>query len=73
MSEALKCYFNTSFWVKMGALSAALLFTFLVRNPIARAPRRRYAAPELATRAVALVSMSLWFTVAAAGRWIGFS
>ena len=73
MSEALKCYYNTSFWVKMGALVAALAFTYLVRNPIAMRPERRYSGPALGTRFVALISMSLWFTVAAAGRWIGFS
>lgn len=68
LSEAVKCYYNRSFWVKMTALPLALLFTFLVREKVI------HAADSRATvRAVALVSMSLWFTVAAAGRWIGFS
>jgi ABC-type bacteriocin/lantibiotic exporter with double-glycine peptidase domain len=70
LSEAVKCYYNASFWIKMGALSIALLFTFAVREPFTR---RAELATSLTTRAVALVSIALWLTVAAAGRWIGFT
>ena len=69
LSEAVKLYGKEAFWVKMGALAAALLFTFLVRNPVAR----RDSAVGAQTRSVALVSIALWLTVAVAGRWIGFS
>ena len=68
LSEAVKCFYNQSFWVKMITLPIALLFTFAVRE--------RFAQNEEATatiKFVAIASMSLWFTVAAAGRWIGFS
>jgi hypothetical protein len=69
VSEAVKLYDKYAFWVKMAALLAALLFTFLVRNPFAvRNPRN-----GLAMKAVAIASLAIWFTVAAAGRWIGFS
>ncbi|MBL8982271.1 MAG: hypothetical protein JNL26_08800 [Gemmatimonadetes bacterium] len=69
MSEAVKCYYNPSFWVKMATLPVAILFAWRVRAPIAR------VATEVTTqtRLVAATSMALWFIVAAAGRWIGFS
>ena len=51
------------------ALLAALLFTFAIRNPFAR----RDPGDARLSRAVALISMGLWFGVALAGRWIGFS
>ncbi|MBA3270578.1 MAG: hypothetical protein H0T71_08685 [Acidobacteria bacterium] len=69
-SEAIKCYYNTSFWVKMTTLPFALLFTFTVRQRIAQMAGINTSAR---TRLVALASIALWFTVAAAGRWIGFS
>ena len=69
-SEAIKCYYNTSFWVKMTTLPFALLFTFTVRQRIAQMAGINTSAR---TRTVALASIALWFTVAAAGRWIGFS
>ncbi len=70
LSEAVKCYWNPSFRVKMVALPVALAYTFLVKERIARA-----AALDTTTRTrlVAVGSIVLWFTVAAAGRWIGFS
>ena len=69
-SEAIKCYYNTSFWVKITTLPIALLFTFTVRDRIAA---RAGTDASATTRLVALISIALWFTVAAAGRWIGFS
>ncbi len=66
-SEALKLYDKQAFWVKMIALAAALIFTFLVRNPVARRD------PGMVGKVVAVVSLGLWLTVAIAGRWIGFS
>jgi hypothetical protein len=71
VSEAIKCYYSTPFWVKMTSLALAMLFTFTVK--------RRVTLTEGATirptvlRLVALVSLALWFGVAAGGRWIGFS
>jgi hypothetical protein len=69
MSEAVKCYYNPSFWVKMAVLPVAIAFTWRVRSPAARSA----AEPTPRTRLVAATSMTLWFVVAAAGRWIGFS
>jgi|SRR5687768_2439970 hypothetical protein len=70
LSESIKCYYNQSFWVKITTLPFALLFTFTLRERIAR---RALLETSASTRLVALVSIALWFTVAAAGRWIGFS
>ena len=71
LSEAVKCYYNTSFWVKMAGFPVALGFTFGVREPvIERDPMLEVSAKS---RLLGAASMALWFTVAAAGRWIGFS
>ena len=70
MSEAVKCYWNTSFRVKMVALPLALAFTFLVRKRVARNETLESTA---VSRLTAVGSMAIWFTVAMAGRWIGFS
>jgi hypothetical protein len=67
LSEALKLYDKQAFWIKMIALASALVFTFGVRNPMAR------RNPGALGKAVAVVSLALWLTVAIAGRWIGFS
>lgn len=69
LSEAIKCYHNTSFWVKMATLPIALAYTFGVRARVARSSRET----TMRTRLAGAVSIALWFTVAAAGRWIGYS
>ena len=70
LSEAIKAYYNTSFWVKMTTLPIALAFTFAVRERVAR---QENGEPGVRGKVVGAVSLALWFTVAAAGRWIGFS
>ena len=70
LSEAVKCYYNPSFWVKMTTLPIALAFTFFVRGRIIRKPALDVT---WRTRLLGLASIALWLTVAAAGRWIGFS
>ena len=69
LSESKKCYYSEAFWVKMTALALAILFTFTVRRKAAAAVGTRAIWHKL----VGLVSLALWFTVGAAGRWIGFS
>lgn len=71
VSEAQKCYYNQSFWVKMTALPLAILFTFTLRRQAAMAADGSAAARWQGAAGAA--SLALWFTVAAAGRWIGFS
>ncbi len=70
-SEAVKCYYSTPFWIKIVTLFFAIIFTYGVRNRIALSQEGRFGG---ATKTVvAVLSIGMWFTVAAAGRWIGFS
>jgi hypothetical protein len=71
LSEATKAYYSFPFWVKMTSLLLALLFTFTIRRRIAQSGVST-DRPRLG-RAIALISLSLWFGVAWGGRWIGFS
>jgi hypothetical protein len=71
LSESVKCYYSTAFWVKMFALAAAIIYTFTVRRKVAMADETRVWPG--AHKLVGLASLMLWFTVGAAGRWIGFS
>ena len=71
LSEPIKCYYSTAFWIKMTTLPIALAFAFTVRTRVTRAEPVRNTARR--QRLVGALSMALWFTVAAAGRWIGFS
>jgi hypothetical protein len=70
LSEAIKCYYNTSFWVKMATLPVAIGFTLGLKDPISRRPDLETSS---ASRVLGASSIALWFVVAAAGRWIGFS
>ena len=70
LSEAIKCYYNDAFWVKMTALPIALLFAFTIR---ARAIPESVRNTTRRQALVGALSILLWVTVAAAGRWIGFS
>ena len=71
MSEAVKCYYSTPFWVKMSSLALAILYTFTIRRKVTRADEGSYS--RFGYGAVALLSLTLWFAVGAAGRWVGFS
>ena len=70
-SEAIKCYYNPAFWTKMTFLLPAIVFTFTVRRKVAAADET--GVRPLWGKLVALVSVTLWSVVGAAGRWIGFS
>lgn len=70
LSESVKCYHSQAFWVKITTMPIAVLFTLTVRRRVSRGGTLDTTA---VTRLVALLSLALWFTVAAAGRWIGFS
>lgn len=70
LSEAVKCYYNPAFWLKMRTLPVALLFTLVVRERMTRNPA---LDTSVRSRLAGGVSVALWLTVAAAGRWIGFS
>ena len=71
LSEPIKCYYSTPFWIKMTSLVLAMLFTFTVKRRITQAGDTRVRPVWL--KLVGLVSLTLWFGVGAGGRWIGFS
>ncbi len=71
LSEAIKCYYNTSFWVKIITLVPAIVFALTYRKRIALAEEGTVSG--VTRRLTALASLGMWFTVAAGGRWIGFS
>lgn len=68
---AVKVYYLEVFWYKMLALATGVLFVFLVRRPLLR--RAGESASPAACRLVGVASLMIWFSVAATGRWIGFS
>ena len=71
LSEAVKCYYSSAFWLKMSVLPLAALFAFTIRRRVAAADDAEIS--RYTRGAVAVISLALWFTVGAAGRWIGFS
>jgi hypothetical protein len=68
---ATKCYQNPYYWTKMTALAIGILFVFTLKQPLLRGDHALLKPMTLKLLAVA--SMSVWFVVAASGRWIGFS
>ena len=71
MCFATKYYFLKFFWIKMASLSLVLAFTFSFRRRVVAMADDAHPYPGR-RRLAALVSLSLWTTVAIAGRWIGF-
>ena len=71
LSEPIKCYYSPAFWVKMWTLAIALIFTYTYRTETTRLEVVRNTARR--QMLVGALSIALWFTVASAGRWIGFS
>ena len=68
---AIKLYFNEMFWAKMIGLSVGALFVYFVKRPLLAHPHDTINVWAL--RLLAISSILIWFTVAASGRWIGFS
>jgi len=68
---ATKCYHNPFYWTKMIALLVGILFVFTLKRPLLRGDHS--ALKPMTLKLMALASMSVWFLVAASGRWIGFS
>jgi hypothetical protein len=70
ISLATKEYESPYFRWKMLMLLIALIFTFTIRKRVAYAPEGRFGGGI--SKAVALVSIGLWTSVAINGRLIGF-
>lgn len=69
LSEAMKCYGNMSFRIKMLFLFAALIFQFTVFN---RTEKNEGVSAPRGGKIAAAVALCLWFGVGLAGRAIGF-
>ena len=67
-----KVYYMPVFWVKMLALISGSCFMFLIKQPLLNSRPHEEISP-LTLRLLAVASIFIWFTVAATGRWIGFS
>lgn len=67
-----KVYYMEVFWIKMLVLVAGSCFVFFVRQPLLSNTPHSEINPWV-LRLLAVTSMLIWFTVAATGRWIGFS
>jgi len=68
---AMKTYHSSFFWAKMYWLMAGLVFVYLIRKPLLKFDHASINPWILKLMAVA--SITIWFNVAGAGRWIGFS
>lgn len=68
MCFATKYYYLASFWVKLASLALVLLFTFTIRRRVVMASVDQGSGRAL----IAVVSLTLWFSVALGGRLIGF-
>ena len=68
MCFATKYYYLAPFWVKLVSFILVLVFTFTVRRRFVMGAAS--SGPKNAL--VAIVSLSLWLTVALGGRLIGF-
>lgn len=69
-SVAMKIYYMEVYWIKMLALMMGILFTLFIKRPLTN--NISTVSPWL-VKGIAVSSLMIWFTVAATGRWIGFS
>jgi len=78
---AMKLATNSFFWAKMAGLSMGIVFMLSVRSAVyTRAPEviastgpKSDTVDAWVVKLVALANLLIWFSVAANGRWIGFS
>ena len=68
-SNSIKQYYSTYFWIKMGTLLVAFIFTFTVRRRVALADES--LVRPFQAKLVGGVSIVLWATVAVTARLIG--
>jgi len=68
---AMKLYYNEMFWAKMTSLGFGIVFVYLIRRPLLKF--NHDSIKPWVLKLLAVASIIVWFTVAASGRWIGFS
>jgi len=66
-----KIYYLPVFWYKMLALGCGIFFVFFIKRPLLSSGIENVDPRVL--KLVALSSVMVWVTVAATGRWIGYS
>lgn len=67
-----KVYYMQVFWIKMLVLAVGSAFVFFIKQPLLSSTPHSEINPWV-MRSMAVASILIWFTVAATGRWIGFS
>lgn len=68
---AMKVYYLPVFWYKMLVLFAGMIFVFFIKRPLLK--NNLDEIHPTVVKMVAISSLLVWFTIAAAGRWIGFA
>jgi len=68
---AQRMYHNDFFWAKMSALFVGIAFVFAIKRPLLKGSHAEIH--PMVIKLVAIASILVWFSVAATGRWIGFS
>jgi hypothetical protein len=68
MATPMKVYYSSQFWLKMGLVVVAVIFTFTLRRQVAQWDDARLG---MWGRVVAVASLLLWTTIAVEGRLIG--
>jgi len=69
LSEAVKCYQNDAFWLKMEFLLPALIFHFTVYRKVTSSDK----IPAIWSKLTGCLSLLLWFGVGLGGRAIAFA
>lgn len=69
---ANKVYYMQVFWIKMLVLLAGSCFMLFIKQPLLTSRPHAEINPWM-IKLLAITSILIWFTVAATGRWIGFS
>ena len=70
MQNAIREYYSIFFWIKMGFMALALIFTFTLRRNVTLAGGGATAV-TFQTKMVGLISIALWAMVAIPARLIG--
>jgi hypothetical protein len=74
-AEAVKCYHNSAFWIKMALIVAAsvniLIFYETIYRRVTAWDEARFA--PIAARVYAVCSILLWFAITGVGRWLNSS
>ncbi|MEJ6516851.1 MAG: DUF6644 family protein [Pseudomonadales bacterium] len=68
---AIKLYYNMFFLSKMVGLFMGVSFFYFIRKPLLNTDHSDLSPWSI--KIVAIASILIWFSVAASGRWIGFS